>query len=547
MMKCSHYLCYVFILCATQLSAVEYTTLLHHKDGRVFAIATTQIDSITHTTESIDNSYYNLTDSFVYPPHMSAMMEIMLQAQAGLPNSVLCNKENILTLFSENTNYQLAGTPWTQPGMFSLIDDDVIDEFISSSYPGQSISNSDKKVGGYFSLLYPFLKSLEVKYGVTLTCGLSMEGHRVGLTGYGTYKDDCSINENGELVQQITTHNNWDILCHSMTARVSPMAGNIFIVDSLNSKEAQDILTTGTYEWSYSFYNTGVYDRKTQKNYTISKDKTTWTETPLKYIQPYCYDKKTGKWVYNESYPVDYQIGEWKIRADKLGFKYPDIMVHWGSTASARLIRESRKYFSHSVDPGMDNGVNNVPLSATIHRINCITTNNKNAYNTSYFKTLKCAVDNAFETQGWLVFMSHFNTIYYYNGYLDEVNYPEREEDYNIEWINPLVTEEIRSMDANNYWKNPPTRLGINNWGEWRPAKGTQLYGLYKVFEYAIEKGLQNVSPSEGIKIMGNKVNIGTYRDKEFYPREKAMQLTPIDKCYYVVGADGSIKYHSEK
>ena len=540
---------YIFfiLLYATQVAATEYTTLLHHKDGRVFAVATNQIDSITHSSEKIDNSYYDLTDSIIYPPHVSAMIGTMVQAQAGVPNSILCSDENIEALFSGNANYQREGITWTHTGMFTLIDDDVIDEFIPSSYSGQSISNSDKKVGGYFSLLYPFLKSLEVKYGVKLSCGLSMEGHRVGLTGYATYKDECAINENGQLVKQITTHNNWEILCHSMTARVSPMAGNIFIVDSLNSKEAQEILESGTYDWSYSFYNTGVYDRKTGKNYTISKDKTTWTETPLKYIQPYCLDKKTGKWVYNETYPVDYQIGAWKTRADSLGFTYPDIMVHWGSTTSARLIRESRKYFSHSVDPGMDNGVNNVPLSATIHRINCITSANKNAYSVTYFKTLKRAVDNAFDTHGWLALMSHFNTIYYYNGYLDDVSYPEREDDYNPEWTNPLITDEIRSMDENNYWDNPPSRLGINNWGEWRPAKGTQLYGLYTIFEYAIEKGLQNVSPSEGIKIMGNKVNIGTYRDKDYYPREKAMQLTPIDNCYYVVGADGSIKYQSIK
>ena len=536
----------ILILIALQVAAKGYYTLLHHSDGRVFAIATNQIDSITHTIEK-DDAYYDLTDSIRYPEYLETMMSTFLQANAGVSNSVLCSEENYASLFSQNANYKRAGEEWNHEAMFTLIDDDAIDEFIPSSNSGQSINNSDKKVGGYFSLLYPFLKSLEVKHNVVLTCGLSIEGHRVGLTGYGTEKDECAINENGVLLQQITQRNHWDCLCHSMTARVSPMTGNVFIVDSLNSKEAKNILANGTYDWSYSFYNTGVYDRETRKNYTISKDKTTWAETPLKYIQPYCLDQKTGKWVYNESYPIDYQIGEWKKRADKLGFTYPDIMVHWGSTASARLIRESRKYFSHSIDPGMDNGVNNVPLSATIHRINCITSSNKNAYNTTYFKTLKRAVDNAFETQGWLVLMSHFNTIYYYNGYLDGVNYPEREDEYNAEWTNPLVTEEIRSMDANNYWENPPARLGISDWGEWRPAKGTQLYGLYMIFEYAIEKGLLNVSPSEGVQIMGNKVNIGTYRDKDLYPREKAMQLKPIDNCYYVVGADGSIKYHSEK
>ena len=73
---------------------------------------------------------------------------------------------------------------WTHAGMFTLIDDDACDEFIPSSYAGQSIRNSDKKVGGYFSLLYPFLKSLEVKHNISLTCGIAAEGHRIGLTRF---------------------------------------------------------------------------------------------------------------------------------------------------------------------------------------------------------------------------------------------------------------------------------------------------------------------------------------------------------------------------
>ena len=109
------------------------------------------------------------------------------------------------------------------------------------------------------------------------------------------------------------------------------------------------------------------------------------------------------------------------------------------------------------------------------------------------------------------------------------------------------MTEELRNMDENNYWENPPVRLGIKNWGEWRPAKGTQLWGIYKILEYAISKKMQNVSPSEGFAIMKNKVNIGVYRDCGLYPREKEMELRPLDKCYYVVGADGSIKYESHK
>ena len=190
----------------------------------------------------------------------------------------------------------------------------------------------------------------------------------------------------------MTSHSSWECLCHSMTARISP-DNSIYIVDSLNSDDAFDILANGKWAGEYSFYTAGVYDRKTKKNYTISSSRTSWVETLPKYIQPYCLDRKTSKWVYNESYPNEYQLGEWKRRADLLGFTYPDILVFCGNTTAAPLIIESRKYFSYSVDPtGYKNGVNVLPLSATIHRISA-TTGNDNAYNTARYNLLKNALE----------------------------------------------------------------------------------------------------------------------------------------------------------
>lgn len=535
---------FIVILCTPPIVADEYTTLIHHKDGRVFAIASTQIDSITHT-DRIDDSYYNLTDSIVQPPYMHAILSVLHKVASGVPNSLLCSEESMDSIFIQNARFDREGEPWTHPAMFSFIDDDVIDEFIPSSYPPQRTSYSDKKVGGYYSLLYPMIRSLEVKHNISLSCGLATEGHRIGLTRYWSESDECAINDNGRLLKQLLEHTSWECLCHSMTARISP-DGSMYVVDSLNSEDAKNILSNGKWNGDYSFYTAGVYDRDTKKNYTISRDHTTWIETPLKYIQPYYYDRKTDKWEYNESYPLDYQLGEWKRRATDLGFTYPDIMVCWGSTASGRMFNKARQYITNSIGSNTNNGVNNVPLSASIHRISTIS-GNDNAFDKRSFETLKSAVDNAIKTNGWIVFKSHFYLINYYNGYLDGVSYPEKEEDYNPEWINPLTTEELQSMDENNYWDNPPARLGINNWGEWHPAKGTQLWGTYQILEYAIEKQLQNVSPSEAFNIMGNKVNIGVYREYGLYTKEKNMDIRPIDKCYFIVGADGSIKYHSEK
>lgn len=535
---------FIVILCTPLIVADEYTTLIHHKDGRVFAIASTQIDSITHT-DRIDDSYYNLTDSIVQPPYMHAILSVLHKVAYGVPNSLLCSEESMDSIFTQNARFDREGEPWTHPAMFSFIDDDVIDEFIPSSYPPQRTSYSDKKVGGYYSLLYPMIRSLEVKHNISLSCGLATEGHRIGLTRYWSESDECAINDNGRLLKQLLEHTSWECLCHSMTARISP-DGSMYVVDSLNSEDAKNILSNGKWNGDYSFYTAGVYDRDTKKNYTISRDHTTWIETPLKYIQPYYYDRKTDKWEYNESYPLDYQLGEWKRRATDLGFTYPDIMVCWGSTASGRMFNKARQYITNSIGSNTNNGVNNVPLSASIHRISTIS-GNDNAFDKRSFETLKSAVDNAIKTNGWIVFKSHFYLINYYNGYLDGVSYPEKEEDYNPEWINPLTTEELQSMDENNYWDNPPARLGINNWGEWHPAKGTQLWGTYQILEYAIEKQLQNVSPSEAFNIMGNKVNIGVYREYGLYTKEKNMDIRPIDKCYFIVGADGSIKYHSEK
>lgn len=535
---------FIVILCTPLIVADEYTTLIHHKDGRVFAIASTQIDSITHT-DRIDDSYYNLTDSIVQPPYMHAILSVLHKVASGVPNSLLCSEESMDSIFTQNARFDREGEPWTHPAMFSFIDDDVIDEFIPSSYPPLRTSYSDKKVGGYYSLLYPMIRSLEVKHNISLSCGLATEGHRIGLTRYWSESDECAINDNGRLLKQLLEHTSWECLCHSMTARISP-DGSMYVVDSLNSEDAKNILSNGKWNGDYSFYTAGVYDRDTKKNYTISRDHTTWIETPLKYIQPYYYDRKTDKWEYNESYPLDYQLGEWKRRATALGFTYPDIMVCWGSTASGRMFNKARQYITNSIGSNTNNGVNNVPLSASIHRISTIS-GNDNAFDKRSFETLKSAVENAIKTNGWIVFKSHFYLINYYNGYLDGVSYPEKEEDYNPEWINPLTTEELQSMDENNYWDNPPARLGINNWGEWHPAKGTQLWGTYQILEYTIEKQLQNVSPSEAFNIMGNKVNIGVYREYGLYTKEKNMDIRPIDKCYFIVGADGSIKYHSEK
>lgn len=422
--------------------------------------------------------------------------------------------------------------------MFSIYDDDVVDKYSPTSYPASYLT------GGYFSVLYPLLKSLNEKYNdnlkTPLRACLAAEGQRIGFTS-----SPPKLTENGLYVKKLHDKVGWEIACHSMTARYY---SDYWLVDSLNSDLANEILANGTWISKTSGSTTGVYCLSDQKNYVIKKDKSGWEELPREYYRMYLRDWKTKKVVmYNPSFPIDYQLGEWRRIADELNFPYSDCWIGWGATESGQSVLECNKYYKYGFDFWTLRGsslVNTIPLTSTIHRTPVEQLGKKkyigqedpdNIYDLDMYNAEKKLIDEAVACNGWIVFAFHTYRPCWYN-WLEG-------KDYNKEWINPLNEEEIRSIDENNYWEIPPKRLGISNWSEWVPCDGTKLKMLYDIFCYAIEKGMLNVTGYEGAQKMGNVFSSGIYTKGDKYDLDKAIQPKLSKYPFFVIGVNGECIY----
>ena len=184
--------------------------------------------------------------------------------------------------------------------MFTIYDDDVADKYSPTSSPGSYTTQ------GYFSVLFPLLKSLSVKYKkqlpIPLRACLAAEGQRIGFT-----LSPPKLTENGLYVKKLHDKAGWEIACHSMTARYY---ADYWLVESLNSDLANEILKNGKWYGKTSGATTGVFCLADNKNYVIKEDKSGWEELPRAYYRMYVRDWKTKKAVmYNPTFPVDYQLG----------------------------------------------------------------------------------------------------------------------------------------------------------------------------------------------------------------------------------------------
>ena len=455
------------------------------------------------------------------------------------------DNKNLLNLFSawdkkKSGNWRTAPTkviPLTP--MFTIYDDDVVDKYSPTSSPGSYTKQ------GYFSVLYPLLKSLSIKYSKCidkpLRACLAAEGQRIGFTS-----SPPKLTENGLYVKKLHDKVGWEIACHSMTARYY---ANYWLVDSLNSNLADEILANGIWAGKTGGSTTGVYCKSNGKNYVIKSDKSGWEELPAAYRRMYVRDWKTNKVVmYNPTFPVDYQLGEWRRIADELNFPYSDCWIGWGATESGQSVLECNRYYSYGFDFWTLRGsslVNTIPLTSTIHRTPVEQLGKEkyigqedpdNFYDERMFNAEKQLIDEAVASNGWVVFAFHTYRPCWYN-WLDG-------KDYNTEWIVPLNEEEIRSIDENNYWETPPKRLGINNWGEWIPCDGTKLRMLYDIFSYAIEKGMLNVTGHEGAQKMGNIFTSGIYTKGDKYDLDKSIQPNLMKYPHFVIGANGEMDYY---
>lgn len=524
----------------TEAKTGEYVRLLVSKNKVV--IGGVKKDGTVHLFKAkIDNLDTEVDINII------ALINALPVIASGLNNVEISNDQRIINLLTSVNSTKVIDIKGVNienklKPIMSIIDDDTVDGQIPSSI-GKSVPDN---TGGYFSVLLPIILSLNDKYEISAKAGLACEGHRVGLTSYLQPNDDYSqLNENGNLLKLLSNKIGWDILNHSMSAQL-PV--NTYGVDSINSALADQILAEGSYVSPLNFYNTIVLDKSTGKWYEVNSTKTAWVERvpTKKYAMQYYRDYGTNNYHINRDFDFDYSWGEWFKRAKELGLPYKSCIVYNGSSTSPFTIGASRKYAEYGVRTILD--MTNVPpIPAAVARYSLIHSSENNAEVPSYLAKMKSLVDECYSKHSWLVWMSHANNNSLQNRYNTGVDYGlKKDNNYSSEWEIPLNASEITTMDENNYWVNPPARLGVSRWKDWHPAPGTQIGAFYEVLEYAINKGIDIVTPTEGWSTHGNLMQIGVdmMDTRAIYNIVDA--YTDAEQSFLTVGADGSIRYFSK-
>lgn len=523
---------------------------------------------------------------------------------SGADNHRFISDKTYRLLDNAKINYKKSGVviPDILP-CISIHDDDTIDNQIPVSQGGADVAPAgyyaDK--GGYFSILYPLLKSINEKYKSTIkgkaVCGLAAEGQRTGLTQLGMSDDYTTLNANGNHVNELVEKAGWEVMCHSMTARY--MAENYLVNGEYNPSNgdindtlARGILSYGIWGGTqYSWKTTTVYNQYDGKNYVIRQDKSGWDLLPQKLVKPFCkviedasvlsgitttnsYGRiKNNPLIINPSYTEKYQVEEWFNRANRLGLKnFGKVCISWGSSPSVYYIRERMKYADVTTFPGTGNNdmtrSNVIPMDSCLTRILYTPSASRNGvsdpdtkynvYTEVEYNRLKSIVDDCITQNGWLILVSHANDPRNYNGYYNDFVYPTertgdrlnyKDDNYPEEWRVPLKYDEINSMDANNYWEVPPARLNIQSWADWYPCPGTTPALLYDILKYAVEQNVEFVSTEEGLKRYNNTLSVGYKCSLDgYYPvaDDYLIDHTKDEyKAYCIIGADGSVNIKS--
>lgn len=524
----------------TEAKTGEYVRLLVSKNKVV--IGGVKKDGTVHLFKAkIDN-----LDTEV-DINITALINALPVIASGLNNVEISNDQRIINLLTSVNSTKVIDIKGVNienklKPIMSIVDDDTVDGQIPSSM-GKSVPDN---TGGYFSVLLPIILSLNDKYDINAKVGLACEGHRVGLTSFYQPNDDYSqLNENGNLLKLLSNKIGWDILNHGMSAQL-PV--NTYGVDSINSALAGQILAEGSYVSPLNFYNTIVLDKSTGKWYEVNSTKTAWVERvpTKKYAMQYYRDYGTNNYHINRDFDFDYSWGEWFKRAKELGLPYKSCIIYNGSSTSPFTIGASRKYAEYGVRTTLD--MTNVPpIPAAVARYSIIHSSENNAEVPSYLAKMKSLVDECYSKHSWLVWMSHANNNSLQNRYNTGVDYGlKKDNNYSSEWEIPLNASEITTMDENNYWVNPPARLGVSRWKDWHPAPGTQIGAFYEVLEYAINKGIDIVTPTEGWSTHGNLMQIGVDMMDTHAIYNIVDAYTDAEQSFLTVGADGSIRYFSK-
>ncbi len=426
--------------------------------------------------------------------------------------------------------WQYSGEPWVSKGMFSVHDDDTLDKFIPSSGP------SEWMTGGYQTVLYPLLESLGLRGN------LAMEGQRVGFT-----KNPPVLNENGRMAKRLQDEKGWEIMCHSMTARFDYES---YFVPDLNCEMASEILLESKYLGLSNNNTTSVYDAETNRQYSVNSDKSGWIETPVQYIKPYVKDYLTKKLkMYNPTFPVDYQWGNFFGIAKEHGIN-ASTWVTVGETSSHANVPLINAFCPNGFGNYERNVVNLPPLRSVVTRMpiegqyfkgyqgeRCT----DNTFSNEQFVYSKKKIDEAAETGGWIILALHAYRPIWVNKLPGAL--VSEGGDYPDEWVYPL-------RDMKEYpdtYLDPPVEKGIEKWSDWYPCPGTRLDMLWQLLKYAQEKGLVNVTSSEGFEKMGNRVSKG-YFEKGSKLNNDMAGIDGVRDNYehFVIGADGSKDYYCE-
>ena len=422
-----------------------------------------------------------------------------------------------------------AGSEWTGQPMFTIHDDDTLDGRIPSSNPSAWMK------GGYYSTLYPLLESLGLR-----GC-LSMEGWRAGFID-----NPPALNGNGLIARRLQDEKGYEIQSHSMTARYQT---NSWCVDSLDSGLADRILTESTYAGLRSNNTTAVYDRQTGKSYYASSDKSRWIETPAPWIKPYVADYDTKKIVaYNPSFPIDYQWGEWFRVAGSLGI-HGNAWVTPGPTASHAIVPLINGVCPRGFESDGVTFYNLPPLHSTATRLMMEgqaapgykgEQTADNTYSQAHYDFFRRQIDEAAEKGAWIVMGLHAYRPCWVNSQPGAL--VSEGGDYPDEWVYPMTDNDPLNGDL-----EPSPSLGISSWSEWHPCPGTRLAMLYDLLKYAKEKGMINVTTSEGFNRIGNTFTAGYFIDSRQFDSDKRKGFLGTRPVYphYVKGANGEESYYN--
>lgn len=431
--------------------------------------------------------------------------------------------ENLLSSFSIAGAWHKKGSAWTHPGMFSIIDDDGLD--------GQIKSSTDAGTFGYFSLMYPLLENLGLR-GV-----VAGEGRRMGLSGATP-----EPNDNFRTLVRLQNEKGWEIMSHSMIC-IGEILNN-WKVDSLTAPLAKELLTAGPNNGEDAS-TISIYDLQTKKQYWPNADNTSWVETSSRFIKPYIGDYATKQAIlFNPDYDFAWHWGEWKRAAIEFGLDVKGFVTH-NTTSSHYLVPGIMEYFPQGFSDLSTININTPPLLSSAVRAGLEGQSLKgyageskdNTFNEEHFKAFCSQIDEAAESGGWIVFNLHAYRACWRNYFPEALvsaggTYPDS-------WVVPM-----RGIDSANDPYTPPAKLGIKDWSEWYPCPGTRLDMLWRLLKYAKEKGLINVTSSEGFAIMGNKKAYGYFSKGQKIGQDGKPTIGIRDKYpHYIVGANDETYY----